>query len=128
MKDYAGKSRGTISTNLIRLKLSIVLTLFGFFSVGAIFGQETVTVHIISPSVNALVGDNVPITVSTTSTYELAEVQVAFNGQTNNLAFAGGAWTGTLAFAGQPFGNISITATATDDFGVTAQTTENHHS
>ncbi|HEX3799157.1 MAG TPA: hypothetical protein VH413_10690 [Verrucomicrobiae bacterium] len=96
----------------------------GIACVQSAFGQESVSVGFNSPGPNSYVTNSFPISVGTTSTYELQGVQIVYDGQTNDLSFNGLLWVGTLSFTNVPFGNVTLTAIATDVFGVSGQKTE----
>lgn len=90
----------------------------------ACLAQATFTFNIQQPANHAVVGAQCLVQVAVTSTYELQTVTASIGTTSTNLLFspAASVWTNTLSLASQAWGLKTLTITATDVFGNSAQT------
>ncbi len=109
-----------MNSSLRRILLNVGLWLVPVAS----FGQATFTFNIQQPTTNAIVGNQLVVQVAVTSTYELKTVNASVETQSASLAYssAASAWTNTLSLSSLSRGLKTLTITATDAFGNSAQT------
>jgi hypothetical protein len=102
----------------------------GAMCLSPVFAQTSVSVSIVEPSPNTLVGDSLYVVAEASGTYELQTVQADLEGLQAGLVFTTAAysdplsepgWTHTFSLAGLAQGSNTLTVTATDLFGNTAQ-------
>src|SRR2546421_9032900 len=105
----------------VRLMVTVLLslTLSGVF-----LGAADITVNISQPASGAKASEKLFVQASVTSLYELSSVTAAVQGRQTNLVFssAASAWTNTILLLGLARGQTTLTVTAQDVFGNSAQT------
>lgn len=87
------------------------------------FAQSSFNFNIQQPTTNAVVGNQMFVQVAISSTYELQTVTVSVGTQSAALVFSSAvsAWTGTLSLSNLVWGVKTVTISATDVFGNSAQ-------
>jgi hypothetical protein len=84
--------------------------------VAALSATASITVSITKPQANQIVGDQLAIEATVTSTNQLQSVTATVADRNTALTFSNSKWTGSLSLAGLPHGNTTLTVTATDIF------------
>jgi hypothetical protein len=92
-----------------------------------------ISIDIVQPALNQLVGSQLRVAASIQSEFELATVRASVGDRESPLTFASSAycdrfgchpgWSGVISLSGLPRGPKSVTVIATDVFGASAQVT-----
>jgi hypothetical protein len=112
--------RDTMSSSIRPILLTVGLCLAPLAGIA----QGAITFNVQQPAANAIVGNQLVVQVAVTSTYELTTVNASVETQSAALAYSSvaSAWTNTLSLSNLSRGLKTLTITATDAFGNSAQT------